>query len=184
MESAREAFWLKHITDIDVDGKSIRAFQIGSDRLPLSLNADLYNDKLSFYWELSINTIDFFNSIEQFYRIGLSGRRLPTTNEGLPTAFIREPERQEPVKRALNLESVQLTNVILDFIRPELDRGLIDFCVFDSGECRFWGEVNSIDGPGKRIGIVTGIDLSELITIFYFRTLIASILSASHSSLK
>jgi hypothetical protein len=162
---------LKHITDLEIEGKTIRSFHLHHQG-DFLMNVDVYSNKLSFHWPASIDISNFTRYIDLFYNEGRLLGKLKAT-EGHFVAFTHT-QTDEIIKKELRAVPGALMDSVKSSMAPAIELRYVNFGMFNSGECRFWAELNSIDGPGRKVGIATDLELSELIAYFYLRTITSS----------
>ena len=162
---------LKHIIDSEIDGKTIKSSHIHHQG-DFLMNVDVYSNKLSFHWPASIDITNFTRYIDLFYNEGRLLEKLKAT-AGHFVAFTHT-QTNEITKKELRAVPVALMDSVKSSMAPVIEVRYVNFGMFNSGECRFWAELNSIDGPGRKVGIATDLEVSELIAYFYLRTIASS----------
>jgi hypothetical protein len=162
---------LKHIINLEIDGKTIRSFLIHHQG-DFLMNVDVYSNKLSFHWPASIDITNFTRYIDLFYNEGRLLGKLKAI-EGHFVAFTHT-HTDEITKKELRAVPGALMDSVKSSMAPAIAVRYVNFGMFNSGECRFWAELDSIDGPGRKVGIATDLELGELIAYFYQRTISSS----------
>jgi hypothetical protein len=158
--------YTKYVEEVPVDKGTVRGFHIyGDDRFLMT--ADLYQNCVSFYWPMTATDYKtFISAVTAFYQEGQSSSRLAPRSARC-VVFVRSASGETTTREFLVTLPNLKESMKEKLVAGEVELRLLTFAAINLGDCRYWAEIDSVDGLGKATGIVIYSDLCDLVASFF-----------------